>query len=138
MNTLQGMLLMFLGINTIYDLRFRKILLWSVAAFSITGVCGACLLEQKGLLWQLQGTIPGILLLLIGKMTDGGVGYGDGLVVCVTGIYLGLWATCEVVLTALFLSALWGIVQVVIHRKGKHQEFPWIPFLMIACAGRML
>ncbi len=96
------MLLMFLGINTIYDLRFRKILLWSVAAFSITGVCGACLLEQKGLLWQLQGTIPGILLLLIGKVTDGGVGYGDGLVVCVTGIYLGLWVTCEVVLTALF------------------------------------
>ncbi|MCH1981108.1 hypothetical protein MCG98_00775 [Ruminococcus sp. OA3] len=138
MDTVQGMLLVFLGLNTLYDLRFRKILLWSVAAFSITGICGVCLLEQKGLLQQLQGLFPGILLLVIGKMTDGGVGYGDGLVVCVTGIYLGLWITCEVVLTAMLLSALWGIVQMVICRKGKNQEFPWIPFLMIAYTGRML
>ena len=103
------MLLMFLGINTIYDLRFRKILLWSVAAFSITGVCGGVPAGAEGTAMAASGYDPGILLLLIRKVTDGGVGYGDGLVVCVTGIYLGLWVTCEVVLTALFFFPRCGV-----------------------------
>lgn len=138
MDTVQGMLLVFLVINTIYDLRCRKVLLWSVLVFLITGVCGACLLEQKELLPLFAGLLPGVLLLLMGRLTDGAFGCGDGFVVCVTGIYLGFWMTCEVVLSALFLSALWGIIQIVILRKGKNQEFPWIPFLMMAYAGRLL
>ena len=128
------LLLGFLVVNAVYDVRYRRILLQTVPVFLISGVL-LLVSGENTLVSGLTALLPGVFLLLLGKITREAVGYGDGLIVMVTGIYLGLWETCAVVMGALFLSAIWGSVLMMGKRKGLHGEISWVPFLLISYTG---
>lgn len=133
----QLLLLLFLGVNAIYDILFRNIVLGTIPVFLIIGIVLCIFGEEKNVMVFLA-FLPGALLLLTGRFTKEAIGYGDGLVVLVLGIYLGIWETCEVVLGALGISGLYSTVLLAGKKKGLHQEFPWIPCLLIAYVGRLV
>lgn len=133
----QCLLLGFLGLNAIYDMRYQKIVVWSIPVFLLPGVW-FLILGEWATAAGVIALLPGILLLLIGKISKEAIGYGDGCTVLVLGVYLDPWATCEVVMGALFLSALWGGVLMLVKKKGLRQEFPWIPFILISYVGKLV
>lgn len=133
----QILLLLFLGINAIYDAVYQRIVLWSIPMFLLPGVI-FLIWGEESVAPGLAALIPGILLLMTGKITKEAIGYGDGLIVLVLGIYLGIWETCEIVLGGLFLSAVWGGFLMVVKKKNRHQEFPWIPFLLLSYVGKLV
>ena len=68
-----------------------------------------------------------------GKQSD--TGYGDSLMIAVTGVYLGFWNVLYLLVWAYVLAAVFA--GYVLIRKGfqKDAAFPFVPFLLAAYIG---
>ena len=76
------------------------------------------------------GLIPGILLLLLAFATQESIGTGDGLILCVLGLFCG-WRQCLAIFgMALLLSALLSIILLLCHKAGRKTELPFLPSLL--------
>lgn len=80
----------------------------------------------------LPGLIPGLLLLLLNRITGGDPGKGDGLCVLGLGLWLGLRRLLPALLAAGFLLALPGAVGCLIKKKTMKTTLPFLPFLSAA------
>lgn len=133
----QGILLVFLVIHTVLDIRSHMVPVWSAMGF-LAGGAAVALIGGESPLTLAAGMIPGAAMLLTGKLSGEAVGYGDGLAVLVTGCCLGLRETCGAVLSGLVLSAGWSILLMVTGKAGMKNEIPWIPFLLLGCVGKIV
>lgn len=137
----QMFILSFLGINSYLDIRQRRISLGLTAVYGIMGIF-YILFSRQRLLILLLGALPGLLLVCIGKASGGGLGMGDGLIVWVSGMYLGIWKTLEFISLAFLLAAVWAGFLMTVRKKGRKADFPFVPFLLAAygmlCMIRLL
>lgn len=122
-------ILSFLGLNSHLDLRRKQISLVLVVLYVILSVPYLIWYRQRSFL-LLAGALPGILLMCIGKASRGALGQGDGLVVLVSGLYMGIWKTLEWIMLALLLAAVWAGFLLAGKRKGWKESFPFVPFLL--------
>ena len=131
-------ILVFLLWNGILDIRKQEV---SLRSFWIFGMAGAGLnfwLKYQAW-WEILGGIGvGVLLLAAAFLTKEAVGCGDGLLVCVTGIYLGLWENLELVFSGTLICALVMIAGIAFRRMKRSDRFPLVPFLFLAYLGRLI
>ena len=100
-----------------------------------TGIAGLLLhlCEQGKSVWDLlAGAAVGALLLLYGKITGESVGYGDGVLFMVTGVFLGFWKNIELLMAASFLAACYAGVLIFVKKKTKQECFPFVPFVWVS------
>lgn len=124
---LPGVLLL---LNAWQDVRKREIVPWSLWIFLILGIIGNAVKPMHSLWSMLGGAAVGIGMLLISVFSRGSVGLGDGFLLCVTGIYLGLEANLLMLLGALFLCALFSILLLCFRKAGRKTNVPFVPFLL--------
>lgn len=101
----------------------------------ITGVFGILLhiLNQEHTIGDILGGIAvGATVLLIGWISGECIGFGDGIMLIVSGIYLGFWANLSLFLTALLISGIAALFLLVTKKKGKNDRIPFLPFLFAA------
>lgn len=126
------LLLAFMFLCALEDLRKRKIPLWLCVFFMLLFLLlrGSAVYPpwpgEKGqpladvLFWGFAETASlfsvgigcglGLGLMLLSRMSGGAVGMGDGVYFLITGIYLGGAKNLQLFLAALLLAALWGLV----------------------------
>lgn len=120
----------FLGIHAWEDLRRQEISVRILGSFGAVGIAYA-LLERGGVLPEiLWGFLPGAVLLAMGRLSREAVGYGDGSVVLVLGLYLSLWEILGMLAAASLLAALWAIGLLAAGRNGC-RRIPFLPFLLV-------
>ena len=78
------------------------------------------------------GAFLGVCLLGIAKVTGESLGYGDGLLFLVTGIYIGGWDNCSLLMTSLILVFVFAIIQILVRKKSAKSEIPFVPFVLSA------
>lgn len=80
--------------------------------------------------------IPGILLLVLSKITKGAVGQGDGFFFLVSGMYLGFWDNVALLFFGLLICSLWGMGMLIWgmfeKKRIKNVQLPFLPFLVPA------
>lgn len=130
--------LLFLGGTAGLDIWKRQIYIPVIIAGGSLGLLIKIYLGEGELPAVLLSLIPGFCLLVIGRGSHQAVGYGDGFVVLIMGIYFGLWKTAQILLNGLLISSVWAAGLIIIRKKGKKQEFPFIPFLFIGALGIIL
>ncbi len=125
--TAMAIMTMALVCMTIEDLLHKKISLWIII------VLGGLMLFVS--IWQgntpvfiLTGLIPGAFALVFSKLTRGGFGLGDALLLLATGTFFGIWEGLAVLMTGLILSSVVGILLLIIKKAGLKTELPFIPF----------
>lgn len=57
-----------------------------------------------------MGSLLGGILLLIGRLSRGALGEGDGIFFIIAGIYLGFWKNLALLVSALILCSFSGLV----------------------------
>ena len=122
----------FLAGNAIFDIRKKEVYLFPMI---VTGVIGILVqILWRSLHWgDFWGGIGiGVALLLLAKVTNEAIGYGDGMVVIVVGLWKGFFQTVELLLISLMIAALYSILLLVVKKVGKKHTMPFIPFLFIA------
>ena len=87
----------FLLINAWYDIRKRKILLHSIWIFTVLWILFLMFVDKEKIWQAFGGILPGMFLLASAYATRQAIGYGDGLAVCVCGLYLGMGQTLSLI-----------------------------------------
>lgn len=131
--TLLGML----GICTIEDICKQRVHSMLVLLFGIVGVTVHLLQRQISIYSLLAGAAIGILVMLLSRASKGMIGDGDGLVLMVTGIYLGGVQNMRLLCGGLFLTAICGICLLFLFRRKRTDTIPFVPFLLLSYMGML-
>jgi len=128
MKTAEWVMLLILAGFAVYDIKTKTVSLAAVTAFAVSVLLYRLCLGT-GAAELAAGLIPGVLVLLLAFVTGESIGTGDGLMLCVLGLFCG-WRQCMAVFgMALVLSALLAIVLLVCRRAGRKTELPFLPSL---------
>ena len=83
-----------LGVHSVEDIREKKISVTITLFSGIVGIILHLLFQNQSIYAMLAGMLPGIGIFILGRLTKGKIGMGDGLVFMLTGLYLGLEDNC--------------------------------------------
>jgi len=128
MKTAEWIMLFVLAGFAVYDMKTKTVSLVAVVVFAVSVLLYRFCMGT-GIAEIVAGVVPGTLLLLLAYATKESIGTGDGLMLCVLGIFCG-WRRCLAVLgMALALSAVLAMVLLVCRRAGRKTEVPFLPSL---------
>ena len=81
----------YLCVVSMWDIRKREIPVWLIAAGGILSASLGYFHGKIPLVLMVTGALVGGVFLLISRLTQEAFGYGDSLMIAVTGVYLGFW-----------------------------------------------
>lgn len=131
---MRGIAFGILGICAIFDIKKKEI----PVVFVFIGIFTALGFD----IWQMwNGKIsitemgfsflPGIIFLFISFYTKEKIGYGDGLLLIMSGLYVGFYQCLLTVCISLVFTSVFALILLVLHKAGKNSEIPFAPFLAI-------
>lgn len=125
-------MLVFLGLLAWIDIRKQKLPLLPIALFGGAGF--ALFLWTSPFLWKelWGGVAVGGGVLFGAVVTRESIGMGDGILLCATGIYLGLRQNLILFFLAVMFAAVTGLVYLIKKKCGRKQRIPFVPFLLAA------
>lgn len=127
------LLFVFLGICAAYDGVQKQIPLVVVWL----GIIAAIVLYIQGLggnqTWQavVLSVIPGVAFWIFSFITGEKVGYGDGWILIMIGLFMGLWKCFLILMTGLTVSSFVALILLAVKRVSKNYQLPFVPFLLL-------
>lgn len=91
-----------------------------------------CLLYEPGVKTILPALLPGLVLLIIHRISEPSIGMGDVYVVLLLGLMLGLYNTGVLLMTSMTLTAVFGLICMAAKGKNRKDTLPFMPFLLSA------
>lgn len=132
------LVLFLLLFNSFLDWRKREVSLFSLGGFGVVGIGLNLWLGYQSVIEAAGGVALGILLLAAAFFTREAIGFGDGLLICITGIYLGFWENLSLLFTgAVCCVGILGIA-ILAGRLKMADRVPLVPFLLLAFIGKMI
>ncbi|MDO5425805.1 MAG: prepilin peptidase [Eubacteriales bacterium] len=127
-----GLMVVFLGICSIQDVRRREISRRILAVGSVAAVLmQVC--TRKLEYWDFAlGIAVGLALLGIAFATREALGYGDGLAVLAMGMFAGGCRALEILLLAFGMAALVSGGCLALKKAKRNDSLPFLPFLTAA------
>ncbi len=126
------------GICSIEDIKTRQIPVKWITAFAAEACLCRLFLYKQPAIGLLAAIFPGLVILVFAFLSRGSIGKGDGYLMIVTGLFLGVKDTFRIFIYAIFLSFIYALYLCVIKKKSRKYEMPFIPFLFIAFAGDLI
>lgn len=127
--------LMLLFLNGMLDWKKGEISLISLCGFGALGVIWNLWFHFQGV-WELCGGVGlGIGLLTAAFLSREMIGFGDGLLLCVTGIYLGFWGNLRLLFLGTLCCAVMQGAGLLLRRVRMSDRVPLAPFLLLAFVG---
>lgn len=95
------------------------------------GLFAEFLLSEGGVPWKnVWGLVPGVGVLLLSLLIPGSVGKGDGYLLCISGLALGLVCNFSLLCYGLFLAGGTAAVLLAVHKVKRDTKLPFVPFLL--------
>ena len=121
-----------LFISAWIDLKKEIIYVPLIVCMGIIGVICHIFL-QENTIWNLMlGMLFGVILLLGGIWSGEKIGYGDGIVFIMTGIFLGFWGNMFLLMIASILAGVTCTGLLLTHKKCKGEQIVFVPFVFIS------
>ncbi len=127
-----------LSICSFEDVKRKQIRLWVVCAFGIMGMVLHLIYRQTGIVDILGGMGIGALLLLMGLISRQKIGYGDGFMFFVTGIYLGFWGNLSLLTAAMISVMMYALVLLASGRGSGRYEIAFSPFVLFGYVAMLM
>ena len=118
---------------SVEDIRKKTIPVIPLMIWGIVGVVQHLIYGRIDTLSMMAGMIPGVVAYVLSVVTGEKIGRGDALLLLVTGIYMGFWENVFMLWIGLILAAVVGMMAVVVLRRDRNSELPFVPFLLAAC-----
>ena len=131
-------LCLFLGYFTYEDIKTRRLSGKGIFLFAIAGGIISVLFPAYRIGQILLGMGIGGGLLIMSLLSKGGIGVGDGIVVLISGIYLGVQENCFLLLLALLVSSLYSGFLWIGKKVDRKKKIPFIPFLLVGYIMRLV
>lgn len=126
-------LFLFLAVCAVFDSLYRQIPLIVVWLGMLTAVClQICgVMGETGLPAVAVSLLPGAGFFLLSFISGEKVGYGDGWVLLMIGLFLGVYRCFLILLTGLLAESAVAIVLLACRKIQRDREIPFSPFLLL-------
>lgn len=131
-------LLSLLGLCTWEDIRKKEVTVIYILLFGIGGVILHLFSPSCSIYSVLWGISLGLFVMVVSVVSRGGIGMGDGILLAVTGVYLGGTKNLELFVTGLLLSSIWAVILVAFRKKKGKEPFAFVPFLLASYLAMMV
>lgn len=120
-------------IFSLQDIRKREISGYLVIIYGLIGIIIG--LFKIPVMELLLSAVPGAFLLILGRITDEGIGYGDGLVILALGIWVGLYLSLVALIVGILLLGIVSLGYILMMKIKREKVFlqtkmPFMPFLL--------
>mgnify|MGYP000008897687 FL=1 len=88
--------------------------------------------QEESVFYLMTGMSVGIVLLLYSLVTHESIGYGDGCLFVMTGLFLGFWENLVLLLLASVLAGIGAAELLFFRKKKKKERIPFVPFVFTA------
>ncbi|MGN0348290.1 MAG: prepilin peptidase [Roseburia sp.] len=120
------------------DYREQKVYVQGMLGVGMLGILLQIVYQSPALFDMLAGAAIGVGVLVLAWLTKESIGFGDGIAVVVSGIFLGFWKNLELILAALFLAGVAALLLLVIKKRGRKYRVAFLPFLAAAYLLQLL
>lgn len=128
LSALTGLILLLAG--AVIDIRYHKIPV-NLLIFGGTGaILHHLIYREMNFFIILGGAGAGILFLLLSKVTEEGLGYGDSWAILILGTYLGLWKLLSVLFVAFLLLSVSAMIVLCVKKMSRFVALPFMPYLL--------
>ena len=128
----QIMLASFLTICSVTDILKKQIYIKVIIPFMAAGICFFVINKEVSLPEELGGIFLGLVILFIARISAERIGYGDGLMVMVSGAFLGLFMNIRLLMWAFFISAIASAILLAAKKVSRNTSIPFAPFLLVS------
>ncbi len=128
----------FLVLNTIWDVRTKKIPIMLLVCFGAAGIIINIFLPEYTVKELAFGVAIGVALWGISYVTGGQIGSGDGLLFMVTGLLIGGINNFVLLLWSTALCAVVSAVLLFAKRVSRKDRIPFVPFVLLAYVGQVV
>ena len=116
--------------QAVWDFRTKELPLWITIVLGSCGLIYSLYIKREG--WDMIfALLPGLFCLVIGYITRQSVGYGDGILIGVLGLFYTWKEIFEICSIAIMVAGFVGLILLVIFKKNGKYEIPFIPFLFL-------
>lgn len=129
----KGIILLFLAIGVIWDLKKKAVPGSYLCAFGIVAIIAFIfdVTNGKNLLDSVWGLIPGFIVVMLSILTKEQVGLGDGMILLCVGGLQSIRDTIYMIFIALIIVTVVAIFLLIIRRVGRKATIPFVPFLFL-------
>ena len=131
-------LLLILFAAAFMDHRSGQLSLWFLLGSMAAGLLLRLFAGRVSIKTLLLGIIPGAVLFLIALLTKQAIGYGDSLLLLVTGIFLGLTQTILLFLISLLFAGGASILLLTIKNRKRKEALAFAPFMLAGYVSVLL
>lgn len=131
-------LLGLLSLCTWEDIRRKELTVIYILLFGIAGVILHLFHPVCSIYSLLWGSLLGVGMMALSLLSRGSIGMGDGILLMVTGVYLGGTDNLELFFTGLLLAALWSLALLVCRKKRGKEEIAFVPFLLVSYIFKLI
>ena len=121
-----------LFISAWFDLKKEIIYVPLIVCMGIIGVICHIFLQENTIWNLMSGMLIGVILLLGGIWSGEKIGYGDGVIFIMTGIFLGFWGNMLLLVIASILAGVTCTGLLLTHKKCKEEQIVFVPFIFIS------
>lgn len=128
----------FLLICSVTDIRSKRISAVVLIVFAAAGCVLFFIYRPVSLFEEAAGLLVGTVFIGLSILTEGKVGLGDGLMMLVTGVFLGARENSGLIMTACLFSAFFSLFCLILKKAGRNTELPFAPFILISFIFRRI
>lgn len=126
------LLLILLVVCAVEDLKRKEVTVTYILVFGIIGVLLHLFYPNCSVYSMLWGLLLGIAVMTVSVLSGGSIGMGDGILMTVTGVYLGGYQNLELFFIGVFLAGIWSLGLLVFKKKKRKEKIAFMPFLLVA------
>lgn len=126
-------LFIFLAVCAVFDGLQKKIPLAAVWLGMLTAIClrAGGMMGEVDLLSAALSLVPGAIFFLLSFVTREKVGYGDGWVLLMIGLFLDLPRCFLILVAGLLIESVAALVLLALKKIQRNKEIPFCPFLLL-------
>lgn len=124
-------LIIILGVICVFDIKRKKIPVYMLIVLAAAGIISNFTVGEFDIEKRIIAMLPGMILLIVSMVTKQQIGYGDGLIILIMGLYIDIDDILSIVLSSFLLSSIAAIILMTVFKKKKNFEMAFSPFLLI-------
>ena len=124
-------LIIILGVICVFDIKRKKIPVYMLIILAAAGIISNFTVGEFDIEKRIIAMLPGMILLIVSMITKKQIGYGDGMIILIMGLYIDIDDILSIVLSSFLLSSIAAIILMTVFKKKKNFEMAFSPFLLI-------
>lgn len=124
-------LIIILGVICVFDIKRKKIPVYMLIILAAAGIISNFTVGEFDIEKRIIAMLPGMILLIVSMITKQQIGYGDGMIILIMGLYIDIDDILSIVLSSFLLSSIAAIILMTVFKKKKNFEMAFSTFLLI-------